>query len=162
MKRMTWLLYGLGALSLLAGVLGVVLPLVPASLLLFGGALLVAWAEDFTRVGWPTLAIVGLLSALIAVVDGVAPALGAKAGGGSRWAVVGASLGLLVGLFFPPVGFLVGPAVGAVLLEYLKDPDFDRSLKAGMGAFVGFLLGSLVKVLLAFAAVGALAVGWLL
>lgn len=158
---MTIVLYVLGAAALLLGLAGVVLPVLPGSLLLFAGALLVAWAGGFALVGWPTLTVVGLLAVVIWAVDWVAAALGAKATGASRWAVIGASLGLLVGLFFGPPGLLLGPAVGAILLEYWQDPDFDRALKAGLGTFVGFLLGSVVKVALAFVLVGALIVGLL-
>ena len=158
---MAWVLYALGALALLLGVAGVVLPVLPGSLLLFGGALLVAWAGGFALVGWPTLTVVGVLAAIIWAVDWVAAALGAKATGASRWAVAGASLGLVVGMFLGPVGIILGPAVGAVVLEYWQDPDFEQALKAGLGTFVGFLLGSVVKVTLAFVLVGALLVGLL-
>lgn len=158
---MTWVLYAAGVLALLLGVAGVVLPVLPGALLLFGGAVLVAWAGDFALVGWPTLAVVGALAALTIAVDWVAAALGAKAAGASRWAVAGASLGLVVGLFFGPPGIILGPAVGAVLLEYWRDPDFERALRAGAGTFVGFLLGSVVKVVLAFALLGALVIGLL-
>ncbi|MCM2333648.1 MAG: DUF456 domain-containing protein [Anaeromyxobacteraceae bacterium] len=158
---MDWVLYALGAVALLLGLAGVILPVLPGSLLLFGGALLVAWAGGFALVGWPTLTVVGLLAAVIWAVDWVAAALGAKATGASRWAVAGASLGLLVGMFLGPVGIIVGPAVGAVALEYWQDPDFEQALKAGLGTFLGFLLGSVVKVTLAFVLVGALVVGLL-
>lgn len=158
---MSWLLYVLGVVALVGGVAGVVLPMLPGSLLLFGGALLVAWAGGFALVGWPTLTVVGLLAIAIWAVDWVAAALGAKATGASRWAVVGASLGLVVGMFLGPVGLIAGPAVGAVALEYWRDPDFEQALRAGAGAFVGFLLGSVVKVALAFVLIGALVVGLL-
>ena len=153
------LLYAAGALALLAGLAGVVLPVLPGSLLLFGGAVLVAWAEGFTRVGWPTLVVAGLLAAAIWAVDWLASALGAKVSGASKWAVAGATAGLLVGMFFGPAGILLGPAIGAVVLEYWKDPDFEKALKAGAGTFVGFLVGSVVKVALAFVLVGAVIVG---
>jgi hypothetical protein len=158
---MAILLYVLGALALLAGLAGLVLPVLPGALLMYGGVLLIAWAEDFTRVGWPTLLVTGLLAAAIWVVDLVAAALGARVAGASRWALVGASLGLLVGLFLGPAGLLLGPAVGATLLEYWKDPDFERALRAGVGTLIGFLAGSVVKVVLGFALVGALLVGLL-
>lgn len=158
---MAWVLYTLGVLALVAGVAGVVLPMLPGSLLLFGGALLVAWAGGFELVGWPTLAVVGVLAIAIWAVDWVAAALGAKATGASRWAVLGASLGLVVGMFLGPLGLILGPAVGAVALEYWRDPDFERALRAGAGAFLGFLLGSVAKVALAFVLVGALVVGLL-
>lgn len=159
---MAALLYALGAVALLAGLAGVVLPVLPGSLLLFAGALLVAWADGFALVGWPTLTVVGLLALLIWAVDPLAAALGARAAGASRWAVAGASLGLVVGLFLGPAGLLLGPAIGAILLEYWRDPDFERALKAGAGAFLGFLLGSVVKVTLAFVLVGTLLAGLLL
>jgi uncharacterized protein YqgC (DUF456 family) len=156
-----WILYVAGVAALLLGLAGVVLPVLPGALLLLGGAVLVAWAGDFALVGWPTLAVVGVLAVLILAVDWVAGALGARAAGASRWAVAGASLGLVVGLFFGPPGLLLGPAVGAVALEYWRDPDFERALRAGAGTLVGFLLGSVAKVVLAFAAIGALVVGLL-
>jgi uncharacterized protein YqgC (DUF456 family) len=154
-------LYALGAAALVGGVAGVVLPVLPGSLLLFGGVLLVAWAGDFALVGWPTIAITAVLALAIWAVDWVASALGAKVSGASRWAVAGAALGLVVGLFLGPLGILLGPAVGAIVLEYAKDPDFQRALKAGAGTFVGFLVGSVVKVTLAFLLVGVLIVGLL-
>lgn len=154
-------LYVLGVAALVGGVAGVVLPVLPGSLLLFGGALLVAWAGGFALVGWPTLVLTGLLALAIWAVDWVAAALGAKVSGASRWAVIGASLGLVVGMFLGPLGILLGPAVGAIVLEYAKDPDFERALKAGAGTFVGFLVGSVVKVSLAFLLIGVLIVGLL-
>lgn len=155
------LLYALGAVAIVAGLAGVVLPVLPGSILLFGGTLLVAWAGGFRQVGWPTLVITGVLAVAIHAVDWVATAVGARVAGASRWAVLGASVGLLVGLFLGPLGLLLGPAAGAVLFELWRDPDFARALKAGAGTFVGFLVGSVVKVALAFLLVGVLLVALL-
>jgi uncharacterized protein len=151
------LLYVLGALALLVGLAGVVLPAVPGSVLLALGAVLVAWAEDFRRVSGWTVAVCAVLAAAIWATDLVAAALGAKAFGASRWAVIGAGIGLLVGMFLGLPGIVLGPAVGAVALEYARDPDFERAMKAGAGAFLGFVLGTAVKVSLAFAIVGVVA-----
>lgn len=147
-------LYALGVLALAAGVAGVVLPALPGAPLLLGGAVLVAWAGDFARIGWVVLAVVGVLSALIVAVDWLAGLLGAKLFGASRWAVVGAGLGVLAGLFFGLPGVVLGPAVGAVVLESLKNPDFGKAARAGLGVFVGFVVGSAVKAALAFTIVG--------
>jgi uncharacterized protein YqgC (DUF456 family) len=152
-------LYLLGALLLLAGLAGLILPVLPGAVFLFAGALAVAWAGDFQRLGWPTLTVVGVLAALSLVVDWAATALGARASGAWGWAVAGASIGLVIGLFLGPLGILLGPAVGAVALEYWKDPDFDKALRAGAGTFVGFLIGSVLKVGLAFLLLGVIAVG---
>lgn len=149
------LLYALGAVSLVAGVAGVVLPVLPGSLLLALGAFLVAWAEGFTRVSGWTVALAVVLSLAIWGVDLLASALGAKAFGASRWAVLGASVGLVVGLLvLGPIGIVIGPAIGAVALEYWKNPDLRRAARAGAGAFLGFVVGSVVKVALAMVVVG--------
>jgi uncharacterized protein len=150
--------YVLGFLSLAVGVVGVVLPVLPGSVLLVVGAALIAWADGFTRVGWGTVIVSGVIGALIWAVDLAASALGAKVAKASKWAVIGASVGLLVGLFLGPAGIILGPAVGAIAFEYLHDPDTRRALKAGTGAFVGFLLGSVVKIALAMVVVGIIVV----
>jgi uncharacterized protein YqgC (DUF456 family) len=50
---------------------------------------------------------------------------------------------------------------GAVVFELWKDPDLGKALRAGAGTFVGFLVGSVVKVVLAFLLIGALLIGLL-
>jgi len=147
-------LYVLGFVAMAVGLAGLVLPAVPGSALIVAGAVAVGWAEGFTRVGWGTLAVTIVLGVLVWAVDLAASVLGARAFGASRWAVVGAGVGVLVGLFLGPVGILLGPAVGAIAFEYARNPDFQRAAKAGVGAFLGFVLGSAVKLALGFAMVG--------
>jgi uncharacterized protein YqgC (DUF456 family) len=150
-------LYVLGGVALLVGVAGVVLPVLPGSALLAVGAVLIGWADGFGRVsGWTVAACVAL-AAVIWGVDFVAGVLGARAFGASRWAVIGSAVGLLVGLFFGLPGIVLGPAVGALAFEYARDPNFQRALEAGIGAFIGFVLGSAVKVALSFVLLGILA-----
>jgi uncharacterized protein YqgC (DUF456 family) len=71
--------------------------------------------------------------------------------------VIGSAVGLVVGLFLGLPGIVLGPAVGALAFEYAKDPDFERALKAGVGAFLGYVVGSALKVSLAFVLVGVVA-----
>lgn len=150
------LLYVLGALALAGGIAGVVLPAIPGSALLAAGALLVGWADGFERVSGLTVGVCAALALVIWAVDLVAGLLGAKLFGASRWAVIGSAVGLLVGLFLGLPGIVLGPAVGALAFEYARDPNFEQALRSGVGAFVGFVLGSAVKVALAFVLVGLL------
>jgi len=147
-------LYILGALALAIGFAGVVLPALPGSLLLVLGVFLLAWAGNFAVLGWPTVIAAAVIGIAIGAVDYAAGMLGAKAFGASRWAVIGSMAGLVVGLFLGLPGILLGPAVGAIAFEYARNPDFERALRAGVGAFVGFLVGSVLKVTLAFVLVG--------
>jgi uncharacterized protein YqgC (DUF456 family) len=151
-------LYVLGIVALAVGVAGVVLPALPGAPLLVVGVALVAWAGDFARVGWPTIAVAAVLAVFIMAVDWIAGVLGAKVFGASKWAVLGAGVGVLAGIFFGLPGIILGPAVGAVAFEYWKNPEFGRAAKAGLGVFVGFLAGSVVKVALAFTIIGVLVI----
>lgn len=151
-----------GVVLLLAGVAGLVLPVLPGAVLLVLGVVALAWAGNFTVVGWGTIAFAGATGLAITAVDWAASVLGAKAFGASKWAVIGSAAGLVVGLFLGLPGIVLGPPVGALVFEYAKDPNFERALKAGVGAFVGFLVGSVVKVTLAFVLVGVVALRYLL
>jgi uncharacterized protein YqgC (DUF456 family) len=148
-------LYVLGAAGLVAGLAGVVLPVLPGSLLLVAGTVAIAWADGFQRVGGWTVALAAVLAVLIWAVDLAASALGARWSGASRWAVVGAGVGLLAGLAFGIPGVILGPAIGALAFEYARNPELKRAARAGVGAFLGFVLGSVVKITLAFVLLGA-------
>jgi uncharacterized protein len=154
---MELLLYGLGLVALAAGLAGIVLPALPGSPLLFVGAVLIAWAGHFTRIGWPTLAVTGALAVLMIVVDHAAAVLGARVSGASRRAVIGAAIGLVVGLFFGLPGILLGPFAGAVVGELLATREVGRAARAGAGAVAGLVAGGVVKIALAFVFLGVLA-----
>ncbi len=154
-------LYVAGVVLLAAGVAGLVLPILPGAVLLVAGVVALAWAGDFVILGWGTVAFAGGMGLAITAVDWVASILGAKAFGASKWAVIGSAVGLVVGLFLGLPGIILGPAVGALAFEYAKDPNFERALKAGVGAFLGFVVGSVLKVTLAFALIGVVALRYL-
>jgi uncharacterized protein YqgC (DUF456 family) len=147
---MTFLLWALGVVLVLVGIAGIVLPAVPGHVLIAGGLVLAAWAEGFTRVGpWPLVAI-GVLAAASYFIDMAAAALGAGRSGASVRAMIGAGLGTIAGLFFGIPGLLLGPFVGAVLGELTVNRELARAGRIGLSAWIGFLLGTVVKVGVAF------------
>jgi len=146
----TDVLWLLSVLLVVAGVAGLVLPALPGTLLIFAGLVVGAWADGFARVGWVTLVILGLIAAASYVVDFVAAAMGAKRAGASPRAMIGAALGTVAGMFLGFVGLLLGPLVGAVLGEWTQHRDLKRARQVGFAAWLGFLLGSAVKVALGF------------
>jgi hypothetical protein len=150
---MTILLWVLGSILVVIGFVGIVLPTLPGTLLIFAGLLLAAWAEGFSRVGVATLALIGVIAVVSYGVDLVAGSLGAKHAGASPRAVVGAALGTLLGLFFGLAGLIFGPLVGAVLGELSAHRDVGRAAHVGMAAWIGFLVGTAVKIALAFSMV---------
>jgi uncharacterized protein YqgC (DUF456 family) len=121
---------------------------------------LAAWADGFARVGVWTLAVIGVIAAASYFVDFAAAALGARKLGASTRAMAGAALGTLAGLFFGLPGLIVGPFVGAVIGELTTHRDWKRAGRAGVAAWIGFAIGTAVKVGLAFAMIAIFAAAW--
>ena len=110
MQGNTWMLLVAGVM-VLAGLAGSVLPALPGVPLVFGGLLVAAWADDFQRVGWITLTLLGMLTLLSLVIDFAATAMGAKRVGATKLAIVGAAVGALAGLFLGIPGLILGLTV---------------------------------------------------
>jgi uncharacterized protein YqgC (DUF456 family) len=141
-------------LLVVVGIAGTVLPALPGIPVVFAGLVVGAWADDFERVGWITLGLLGVLTLLSLVIDFATTAMGAKRVGATRMAIVGAALGTLVGLFLGIPGLILGPFAGAVVGEMLSHGEWRRATSAGFGTWVGLLFGTLAKIALAFAMLG--------
>ena len=158
METVTIVLWIAASVLIVIGALGVIVPVLPGAPLIFLGALLAAWAEDFVYLGFGSLIVLGILAALAIVVDFVAGAFGVKRFGASRRAVAGATIGAVVGIFFGIVGVLIGPFVGAVIGELSLRRNLAAAGRAGIGAALGLALGTAAKLAIAFAMVGVIVV----
>jgi uncharacterized protein YqgC (DUF456 family) len=154
------LLWVIAVLLVLVGLAGALLPVLPGVPLVFAGLLLAAWIDGFAHIGWPVLLVLALLTLLSVVVDIAASSLGAKRAGAGRAAMLGAAIGTLVGLFFGLPGLLIGPFLGAAAGQFLVRQDLADAGRAGMGAWIGFLLGSLAKLALGVGMVLIFVVAW--
>ncbi len=63
--QVIYFLWSLAVLLVLSGIVGMILPALPGSPLLFAGLLCAAWAEDFAYVGWRTLTLLGCLAVFL-------------------------------------------------------------------------------------------------
>jgi uncharacterized protein YqgC (DUF456 family) len=147
---MTVLLWVLGVALVSVGLAGIVFPALPGTVLIFVGLVIVASADGFVRVGVWTLTLIGLIGAASYLVDFVAAAMGAKKMGASRAAVIGAALGTLLGIPLGLPGVIFGPLAGALIGEWSTHRDWRRAGQVGFAAWVGFLVGTAVKIAMAF------------
>jgi len=157
-EPVTIVLWVAAGVLIVIGALGLILPILPGAPLIFLGALLAAWAEDFAYIGLWTLLGLGVLSALAVVVDFIAGAFGAQRFGASGRAVTGATLGAIVGIFFGIVGVLVGPFIGAAIGELSVRRNLAAAGRAGVGAALGLALGTAAKLAIAFTMIGIIVV----
>lgn len=133
-------------LIMLVGLAGVILPMLPGVPIIWLGAFLYGLFTGFEEINWNILVTFAVLTGFTMILDYVANLYGAKKMGATRWGILGALFGMLVGLFTGGViGLLIGAFVGAVLGEVLSGKTESQALKAGMGTFLGFLGGTLIK-----------------
>lgn len=132
------------------------IPLVPATWIIWGAALLHALLTGFKPLDWTFLIVLALIALVTVFIDNFAAAWGARKFGGSSAAGWGALVGGILGLFVGPIGFLVGPFAGAVGAEMLVSRrNLEDALKSGIGTLAGMLTGIGAK-LVVHAAMGVL------
>ena len=142
------LLISVGALLMVLGLAGCILPVLPGPSLNFVGLLLLAVLQGFSPPLTSTLIIImGVVTLLVTLLDYLIPVIGVKRYGASKWGVWGSVLGMLIGVFYPPLGMIIGAFVGAVAGEWLGSGGKGRPLRAGWGAFIGTLSGVILKLI---------------
>lgn len=141
------LLIVLGAIFIISGVLGCVLPIIPGPPLSYIGLLLLHFTERY-QFSSKFLIIWAIITVVVYALDYLIPAWGTKKFGGSKRGVWGSIIGLVIGMFFfPPFGIIIGPFVGAVIGELTAGKESKAALKSGFGSFMGFLAGTLLKLI---------------
>ena len=144
---MDYILICFGIILLIIGILGCILPVIPGPPLNYLGLLLLHFTSKY-QFSTKFLIVWTVITVAVYALDYVIPAWGTKKFGGSKAGVWGSIIGLVLGLFFfPPFGIIVGSFLGAIAGELLSGKDSWTALKSGFGSFLGFLLGTLLKLI---------------
>ena len=125
------------------GFIGCVVPVLPGLILAYCGLLCLLLTERAPSIA--TLVMFGALIAVVTVLDYVVPAIGARRFNCSKWGAYGCLIGTLAGLFFLPLGLLIGPFAGAFLVELIMKRSVGAAAYGGLGALLGFLSGMFIK-----------------
>ena len=132
-----------GAVCLLVGFVGCVVPVLPGVACAYA-ALWTLYPTPYALTG-EKLLVGGIVAVVAIVLDYVVPALGAKKFNCSKWGVFGCMVGTIVGIFFAPLGLILGPFLGAVAGELVAGKEASAALRGGFGALLGFIAGVLLK-----------------
>ncbi len=136
------------SILILLGIAGSVLPVLPGPPLGYAGLLLLHFTSghDFSTT---FLVVWGLVTGLVVILDYVIPVYGTKYFGGTSRGMWGATIGLIIGIFFlPPAGMIIGPFVGALIGEMTAGSGNTQAFRAAIGSFLGFLAGTFMKLAL--------------
>ena len=130
---------------LILGLLGSIIPGLPGPPLSFIGILLIHFFTG-TQFSTSFLLTWAVIVILVFLLDYFMQVWGVKKFGGGRKAILGTFLGLFMGLLFPPVGLLIGPFIGAFIGALLEvQGDNTRALNVAIGSFIGFVTGTILK-----------------
>jgi len=146
---MDYLLIILGACCILIGIAGSVLPVLPGPPISYLGLLLMHFTDKY-QFSTKFLIIWAAISVATVLLDQLIPVWGTKKFGGSKQGVWGSVIGLLIGMIFlGPFGIIIGPFLGAVAGELVAGKRSSQALRAGTGALLGFLTGTILKLVVA-------------
>lgn len=127
-----------GALLVVLGIMGSILPSMPGPTLSFAGILLLFFARGAETVPVFSLVLIGVATLALVALDYIAPIIGAKYFQASRLGLIGAVVGLLIGaaVFFP-WGILIGPFAGALVGELSGGKRVAQAVRSGLGTILG-------------------------
>jgi uncharacterized protein YqgC (DUF456 family) len=142
------------AAALGIGLAGTVVPVLPGTLLILLGAF---WHHFFfpTMTSWWTLGGLTMAWIISVAINWGSGLVGARVFGASKWGLIGAGVGALVGLFLPFPGLLMGPIIGALLAEKLiAKKEIRAAAKSGAGVGLGLLVSMFAQVVIALGMIG--------
>lgn len=134
----------------ITGIIGSVVPGLPGPPLSWVGVLLAYLSHKLGGADMSmTFVLVWLgVTVVVSVLDYTVPARFTKLAGGTKAGSTGATIGMIIGMFLTPIGMIPCSLLGAFLAEWLQEnKSMWGALKAAAGTFIGFLLGSGLKII---------------
>src|SRR4051812_24194774 len=145
METVDWIAFSITVLIMAIGCVGSVVPFIPGTPLILAAAIIHKIIMGPKSAGWFVLIMLIGIALLSITLDYLASVYGAKRFGATRKGMIGAIVGLIVGLFFNLPGILLGPFIGAGLFELIGGREWKSAMKAGAGATLGLFAGAVGK-----------------
>ena len=135
-----------GAVLLLLGFIGCVLPVLPGPVLSFAALILISVPASFGLFS-PVLLIVLAAAAVVSqLLDNIFPVIASKKAGAGKAGITGSVIGMIAGsILFPPFGTVIGAFAGALAGELIAGRGNENPLKAALGVFTGTIMGIVLK-----------------
>tara|TARA_B100001063_G_scaffold58309_1_gene52542 strand:- start:2418 stop:2903 length:486 start_codon:yes stop_codon:yes gene_type:complete len=138
----------LGVIFCLVGIVGSFLPILPGPIASWCGLLILNFTS-FVNFSFSFLIITFLIAFTVSIIDYIIPILGVQKMGGSKGGQIGATIGLLFGLFIlGPLGLIFGPFLGALTGEVISKKNISNSILPAFGSLIGVLAGTVLKTII--------------
>lgn len=137
----------IGILLSIIGIIGAIVPGLPGPQLWYIAIILAQFGLNSPFSRW-FIILWGIINIGVLIIDYILPLWGTKKFWGTKRGNAGCILGMLIGIFFGPLGILFWPFLGAFIGEYLHQQKAKKLLKAAFWAFMGFAGGIMIKLIL--------------
>ncbi len=138
--------FGTAILFMVIGLVGVVIPILPGTLLVWLAAVIYALVSGIDSMGWGAFIILNIVGLFTGTADLWLPLLGAKSTGASKRSMLLGLIGMIVGtMIMPLVGTVVGYGIGILLGEYHKQPDWNKAIHAALGGMAGWGVATIIQ-----------------
>lgn len=149
------ILFSISIIIMIVGVMGIIVPIIPSIPLIWFGAFFYAILTGFEEITWKLLLIFALLTVFSIIIENIGNVYGAKKFGATKWGIAGSIAGSIAGFFLGgAIGLIVGPVVGTIIFEMIGGKNYAGALKSGLGNFVGFVGGTLMKGIIGIIMIG--------
>ena len=143
MEVLIWIII---ILLFIASLVGVVVPVLPDTILLWAAFLLSRIWGNFPA--FPLSFWVGMIFITLFILgsDFISNAVFTKKYGASRWGIIGALAGIILGMIFlGPIGIILGPFILVFIITYLENQDQAQAFRSAWGTVLAFFSSIAVK-----------------
>lgn len=133
-------------LVMVAGIVGILLPVLPGLLLIWAAGLWWAIADGGGPARWTTFGVMTVLLAVGTTAKYVLPARSAAARGAPLATLAVGGIGAVIGFFvIPIIGLIVGGVLGIYLAEVVRLREAGRAWDSTRAALVAIGVGMLIE-----------------
>lgn len=129
------------------GIAGCILPGLPGPPFNYAALLLLHFnGYEFSQT---TLIILGIIAVGVLILDFAIPVFSARIFGATKTGLRASMVGMVLGIFFTPIGMIGGLLLGAIIGDMMEGRTPQQALKSGAGTLIGALAGIVIKTLAA-------------
>ena len=150
MSIFDYLLFSISLITLLMGLIGSIIPVIPGPILTYISIIILISSID-QSMPFNTLMIWGVVVIFFSIIENFIQFYSVKLFGGRKLAIIGSTIGFLIGLFIPPIGFMIGTFFGAFIGAFFEyNNNTKKALKIAFGSFIGFFGSVILKLIISF------------
>lgn len=146
---MEYLWWGIIIILFILSFVGIIYPIIPSIVAIWGGFLVYQFLVNANELSIWFWISMGILSVVLIAADLIANSYFVKKYGGSKASETVAAIATIVGSFIlPPFGIILVPFVAVLITEFILHKEAKKAAKVGFATVIGFLGGSIAKILI--------------